>query len=228
MTIRVMLADDHRMFRETLRSSLAAERDIEVIGEAGTGSDTLAILGQESLDVLLLDIGLPDVSGIKLAQTIAKQHSAVSIIALSGYADRIYIESMLKAGAAGYVVKSAGTDELIAAIRAVAKGKNYLSSEATSVMVNHFHDDRKQAPPSSVLGKREVEVLGLLASGKRSAQIAASLGIALGTVEVHRRNIKQKLGIFTVAGLTQYAIREQLIAPCQALPQTEAHLPDFG
>ncbi len=214
MTIRVLLADDHRMFREALKTPLAAEADIDVVGEAGTGADTLAALGTVAPDVLVLDIGLPDISGIEVARMVAKLHPTVRVVALSGYADRLYVEEMLKAGARGYVVKSAGADDLIAAIRAVARGGTFLSSEATQAMRRHRHDDPGQAvPPPSALGKREREVLCLLAEGKRSAEIAASLGIAVATAEAHRRNIKQKLGLHSTVDLTRYAIREGLVSP---------------
>lgn len=212
MTIRVMLADDHRMFREALRVPLEAEPDVEIVAEASSGADTLAFLARACPDVLVLDIGLPDLNGIEVARTAVRQHPSLRIVALSGFADRIYIEEMLKAGAHGYVVKSAGADELVSAIRAVAGGRSFLSPEATQVMLRRIQPDQGAvAPPPSVLGKREREVLSLLAGGKRSAEIAASLGITVGTVEVHRRNIKQKLGINCTADLTRYAIHEGLI-----------------
>lgn len=213
MTIRVMLADDHRMFREALRVPLEAEADMEIVAEASSGTDTLASLELSCPDVLILDIALPDINGIEVARTAIKRHPSLRIVALSGFADRIYIEEMLKAGAHGYVVKSAGAGELVSAIRAVAGGRSFLSPEATQVMLRHIRpDDGDIAPPPSVLGKREREVLSLLASGMRSAEIAASLGITVGTVEVHRRNIKRKLGLNCTADLTRYAIHEGLIS----------------
>lgn len=214
MTIRVMLADDHRMVREALRLPLCAEPDIDVVAEANSGEETLAVLGRLCPDILVLDIGLPDINGIEVAKRALKRHPSLRIVALSGYADLRYIEEMLKAGAQGYVVKSAGADELIAAIRAVAGGRSFLSHEASQAMVRRIHHDDKgqSVSPPSVLGRRELQVLGLLAEGKRSAEIAASLGITVGTAEVHRRNIKQKLGLHTTAELTRYAIREGLIA----------------
>ncbi|HIJ61878.1 MAG TPA: response regulator transcription factor [Rhodospirillaceae bacterium] len=212
MTIRVVLVDDHRMFREALRTPLDAEADIDIVGEAATGAAALSALEQLNPDVMVVDIGLPDMSGIELTRTITRLRPGVHVVALSGHADRLYIEEMLKAGAYGYVVKSAGADELIAAIRAVVDGRKFLSSEVTGLMIRHFHEDGPaESPPSTVLGRREIEVLRLLAEGKRSGEIAASLGITVGTTEVHRRNIKQKLGIHSTAELTRYAIREGLI-----------------
>lgn len=211
--IRVMLADDHRMFREALRVPLEAETDIAIIGESSTGEETLSILTQICPDVLLLDIGLHDINGIDVARKVAKLYPTVRVIALSGYADRLYIEEMLKAGARGYVVKSAGADELISAIRAVAAGHSFLSQEATQVMIQRIQDDAKAlTPPPSVISPREREVLCRLANGFRAAEIAARMGITVSTVEVHRRNIKRKLGLHTTAELTRYAMREGLVS----------------
>ncbi|EPY02058.1 response regulator [Magnetospirillum fulvum] len=211
--IRVILADDHRMFREALRVPLEAETDIAIIGESSTGEETLSILTRICPDVLLLDIGLHDINGIDVARKVAKLYPAVRVIALSGYADRLYIEEMLKAGARGYVVKSAGADELISAIRAVAAGHSFLSQEATQVMIQRIQDDAKAlTPPPSVISPREREVLCRLANGFRAAEIAARMGITVSTVEVHRRNIKRKLGLHTTAELTRYAMREGLVS----------------
>lgn len=214
MTIRLMLADDHRMFREALRGSLATEPDLEIVAEAGTGAETLEALARDVPDVLVLDIALADTNGIEIARKVTRLHPSLCILALSGHADRIYVEEMLKAGARGYVVKSAGTDELIAAIRAVAVGHTFLSPEVTRLMMpRSISDTRSTIPPPSILGRREHDVLRLLAEGKRSAEIAACLGISNATAEVHRRNIKRKLGLYTTAELTRYAIREGLCSP---------------
>jgi len=211
MTIRVVVADDHRMFREALRGPLGSEPDFVILGEASTGAETLAVLARDPPDVLLLDIGLPDRNGIDIAREVVRRHPGLRIVALSGYADRLYIDEMLKAGARGYVVKSAGADELIAAIRQVVAGETALSQEAMQVMVRRVLDDyRPSASPPSVLGPREREVLSRIASGDRAAEIATRLGITVATVEVHRRNIKRKLGLHTTVELTRYAIREGL------------------
>lgn len=211
MSIHIVLADDHRMFREALRGSLAGEPDMEIVGEANTGAETLATLAKIQPDVLVLDIGLPDMNGVQVARQVRKEHPQIGIVALSGYADRQFVEEMLKAGAQAYVVKSAATEELLNAIRTVAKGQCFLCAEVTHFMIRGISSggDAK-APPVTVLGKREREVLRLLAEGRRSAAIASELGISVGTVEVHRRNIKEKLGLHTTAELTRYAIREGL------------------
>lgn len=205
MSIRILLADDHRMFREALRSQLAAEKDIQIVAEAGSAAETLAAIAASRPDVAIVDIALPDGNGIDVARAVAAGHPATRIVALSGYCDHMYVEEMMKAGAHAYVVKSAGIDELMRAIHAVLAGHRFLSPEVTAGMLRQASP---QSPPSSLLSPREKEVLRLLASGRRSAAIAAALGITTSTVEVHRRNIKRKLGLQTVAELTRYAIRQ--------------------
>jgi two-component system NarL family response regulator len=157
--------------------------------------------------VVLLDVGLPDMSGIAVARVLRQAGDAVKLIALSVHSEPRVVDRMLRAGAMGYVLKSAATYEIIEAIRAVADGKVYLSPAVA--------DARRHAavfaePPVSVLGQREREVLARLAEGKRSAEIAAELRISLATVEVHRRNIMSKLGLHSIAELTKYAIRKGL------------------
>lgn len=211
MTIRILLADDHRMFREALRVPLGSEPDLEIVGEASTGEETLSAVAQLAPDVLVLDIALPDMNGIEVARRIAHLHPTVRVVALSGFSDRLFVEEMLKAGAHGYVVKSAGSDDLVEAIRAVSSGRHYLSPEVSSALARCLHTETPSGPPPhNVLGRREQEVLIMLAQGRRSGEIAEALGITSGTVDVHRRNIKQKLGIHTTAELTRYAIREGL------------------
>jgi len=206
--ITIVLADDHKMFREALKLSLSSVADILLVGEAGSGAETLAAVTATRPDVLILDIALPDMNGIEVAKELKRSFPALGIVALSGYADRMFVEEMLKAGAAAYVVKSAGADELVAAIRAVALGERYMSSDAQNSVMQGLV--QKDTPPRRVLSPREQQVLRLLARGMRSMQIAQELGIAATTVEVHRRNIKEKLGLHSVVELTRYAIREGL------------------
>lgn len=212
MTIRVVLADDHKMFRETLKIPLELEHDIQVVAEAGTGTDVLSQLEKVDADVLVLDIGLPDMNGIAVASLVAAQRPDIKVVALSGYTDRIFLDEMMKAGARGFVAKSAGADELILAIRAAIAGKIFMSPEITAAMFQHMTTSEGVSPPISVLGRKEQEVLRLLAGGQSSPEIAAVLGISPGTVNVHRRNIKQKLKLNSIAELTRYAVREGLIA----------------
>lgn len=211
MTIRVLLADDHRMFRETLGLLLGMEADIQITGEAGTGTEFLELLRTAPPDVAVLDINLPDMSGIELAQYVSSNHPRVGIVALSGYSDRMFVEEMLKAGARAYVLKAAGGDDLVRAIRAVHEGQAFLSPEIAGALLPRSPTAQAEGPPPlSVLSKREQEVLALVAVGHSSEEIAQALGITAATANVHRRNLKAKLGLRSVAELTRYAIREGL------------------
>jgi two-component system NarL family response regulator len=211
MTIRVMLADDHRMFREALRAALVHVADLEIVAEASTGAETIATAERIAPDVLVLDVALPDINGIEVARRLEEAGQPIRVVALSGYADRIFVQEMLQAGARGYVVKSSGTAVLIDAIRAVAAGQGFLSPEVTSAVLRRVRCGPSNAlPPVSVLSDREQQILRLLAEGASSNEIGARLSISPDTVKVHRRNIKRKLGVKSAAELIRYAIREGL------------------
>jgi DNA-binding NarL/FixJ family response regulator len=213
MSIRIMMVDDHLMLREALRGALNAEPDLAVVAEAGSGREALDKLVKDRPDVLLLDIALPDMTGIDVASQAIARYPKLLVVALSGYTDKVFVDEMLKAGGRAYVVKSAGTQELIMAIRTVVAGHVFLSPEITSAMLGQRNDhSAHQVPPLSVLGRRERDVLKLLAKGLRSVAIGSELGIQPATVDVHRSNIKNKLGLRTTAELTRYAIREGLLS----------------
>jgi two-component system NarL family response regulator len=216
MSVRVVLADHHRMLREALRALLAVERDIDVVGEAGDGRETLCLLQELEPDVLVLDAGLPGVSGAEVARRLRAASSPVKVLALSAHSDKRFVQEMLRAGAAGYLTKTAAGTELVRAIRAVALGESFLSPEVARTVLNDYAcacGAETHAPPPSCLGARERDVLKLIADGEHSPAIASRLGIAVGTVDVHRRNLMRKLDLHTVAKLTKYAIREGLTAP---------------
>ena len=211
MSIRVLLADDHHMFRELLQGPLAAEPDIDVVAGTSSGVETLVTVGRVLPDVLVLDIAFPDMNGIEVARQVAQRYPSVRVVALTGYADKVFVEQMLKAGALGYVVKSSGVAGLVSAIRAAATGHSFLSKEVASALLCRSDQGTEPiAPPVTILGRREQEVLRLLADGRRSSEIAAELLITTATVDVHRRNIKRKLGLNSTAELTRYASREGL------------------
>lgn len=213
MSIRVVLADDHRMFREALATTLAGEPDIEIVGQADSGRAAIDLAQAVRHGVLVLDIAMPDMNGIEAAQRLRACCPEVKVLALSGYADPRFVQEILKAGAVGYVVKTAAGAELVHAIRAVAKGQHYLSPEITGAVLGEYRNQHSPAaPPANVLGRRERQVLTLLSEGQRSPAIAARLKISVATVEGHRRNIKRKLGLHTVAELTRYAVREGLVS----------------
>jgi DNA-binding NarL/FixJ family response regulator len=213
MPITVLLVEDHRLVREALRDTLDKEPDIQVIGEAGDANSAFERAHTLNPDLVVLDIGLPDMNGIEAA-TKLKERAGVEpkIIALSAYADRRFVTEMLRAGASSYVTKSSAGTELVRAIRAVAAGETYICPEVAGALVSAMRDGREKAETPR-LSRREREVLRLIAEGTRSPSIAEQLHISLGTVEVHRRNIMRKLGLRTVAELTRYAVREGLVLP---------------
>jgi DNA-binding NarL/FixJ family response regulator len=211
MSIRIALADDHRMLREALRSLLLNEPGIEIVGEASDGRSALKLATELAFDVFVVDIGMPGLNGIEVAQQLRRQRPSVKILALSAHTDKQFVIEMLKAGASGYVSKAAAATDLVGAIKTLASGGSYFGPEAAGAVLTRLQNDEPQsAPPSSVLGPRERQVLAMLANGKRSPDIARQLRIAISTVEVHRRNIMRKLGLHSVAELTKYAVREGL------------------
>ncbi|MDO9597612.1 MAG: response regulator transcription factor [Azoarcus sp.] len=214
MAIRILLVDDHKILREALKTVLEREHDIALVGEACDGLKGLELARELKPDIVLMDVGMPVMGGIEAARTLLAEQPQTRVIALSTYSDRRIVLQMLDAGALGYVVKSAGRDELLRAIRAVANGRTYLCPDASAVLVDSVRrkNDGK-LPSADRLGRREREVLQLLAEGHTSPEIGDRLNIATSTVEVHRRNIMRKLELHSIAELTKYAIRNGLTSP---------------
>jgi two-component system NarL family response regulator len=208
-----MLADDHPLIREAIGHLVNSAPEFELVGEAASGKECLARVEELRPDILVLDIAMPEMNGEQVARELRHRLPELKIVALSGYTDRQFVRAMTKAGAKAYVVKSASGRELIQALRAVASGKNYLSPEVTGAVMTLWEDSAPSAELSaqSALGKREKEVLKLIAEGHRSAKIASQLGIAVATVEAHRRNILRKLKLHSAADLTRYALRHGMI-----------------
>jgi two-component system NarL family response regulator len=193
---------------------VAGAPEFELIGEAADGKECLAHIDELHPDILILDIAMPGMNGEQVARELRHRLPELKIIALSGYTDRQFVRAMTRAGAKGYVVKSASGRELVQALRAVASGKNYLSPEVTGAVMTLWEETAAARTGSSqpeTLGKREREVLKLIAEGNRSAAIAAQMGIAVATVDAHRRNILRKLNLHSIADLTRYALRHGII-----------------
>lgn len=211
MSLRVVLADDHRMVRDALVMLLSREEGIDVAGVADDGPGTLSVVRDMLPDVLVVDIAMPGTNGIEVTKVIKRELPQIKVVALSAYMDKRFVHEALRAGASGYVAKAGASSELARAIRAVASGQKYLSPEITATVVGFLTPDEHSAPrPAAALSAREREVLKLVADGVRSAAIARRLGITEATVEVHRRNMMRKLEIRSVAELTKFALREGL------------------
>lgn len=213
MPVRIMLVDDHPLIREAIAHLVASAPDFEVVGEAANGQECMERIADLRPDIVVLDIAMPDMNGEQVSRELRRRHPGIKIIALSGYNDRQFVRAMTKAGAKAYVVKSASGRELIHALKAVASGKNYLSPEVTEAVMTLWEDSAPSAGLSQPdgLGKREKEVLKHIAQGHRSAIIATHMGIAVATVEAHRRNILRKLQLHSAADLTRYALRHGMI-----------------
>ena len=214
MTIRLLLVDDHAVVRSGLKMLLANEADAEIVGEAGSGTEAVTVAGSVRPDVILMDIGLPDMTGIEAARIIKSRFPHIAIIALTIHEDEEYFFKMLEAGASGYVPKRAAPEELLTAIRAAASGEVYLYPSLAKLLVKDYLSQEHAAenqPLLDGLTGREQEVLSLLADGATNEKIADALVISPKTVERHRENIMKKLNLHSRAELVRYAIRKGII-----------------
>jgi len=214
MTTRLLLVDDHAVVRSGLRMLLEGQPDVEIVGEAATAAEALSAAGRLNPDVILMDIGLPDKSGIEATREIKARFSEISIVALTIHEDEEYFFKMLDAGASGYVPKRAAPEELLTAIRAAASGEVYLYPSLAKLLVrDYLSGDRASGEETSLDGltDRESEVLTFLAEGASNDEIAAALFISPKTVERHRENIMKKLNLHSRSELVRYAIRKGII-----------------
>jgi len=212
MSTKILLADDHKITREGLRSLIEKQSDMEVVAEAEDGHTAVRLVRKVSPDVAIMDVSMPDLNGIEATQKIVAECPNVKVIALSMHSDTLFVTEMLKSGASGYLLKDCAFEELTRAIRTVVAGKTYLSPAISDVVVDGYlhrlsEDD---SASSDVLTHREREVLQMLAEGNSTKQVALKLHISIKTVETHRRQMMHKLDIYSVAELTKYAIRKGL------------------
>ncbi len=212
MSIKILLADDHKIMREGLRSLIQKHPQFEIVGEAEDGLVTVRLALELSPDIIIMDIGMPDLNGIEATRRIKAVMPKARILALSMYYDKRFVSGMLAAGASGYLRKDCALDELVTAIEAVAKNKTYLSPGIAGAgikkYVNRFSKGSRAG--FGTLTDRQKEVLQSLSEGKNTKQMALFLKISVKTVETHIQNIKKKLDIHNTAELTKYAIREGL------------------
>lgn len=210
--IKILLADDHQIIREGLASLLQVESDMKIVAQANDGLDAVKLTQQLSPDVVVMDIAMPDLNGIEAAYQIADVCPNVKIIALSMHSDKRYIIEMLRAGAAGYLLKDCAFEELADAIRAVYNGETYLNPSMSAMLIESCVRNPVDEKSSvfTVLSTRERQVLQLLAESNTTKQVAKILHISPKTVETHRAKIMSKLNLDNIAALTKYAVREGL------------------
>lgn len=216
MTIRLLLVDDHAVVRSGLRMLLEHEADFEIVGEAGKADEALRLAAVLKPDVVLMDIGLPDMSGIAATQRLKQDQPDMAVVALTIHEDEEYFFPMLAAGASGYVPKRAAPEELITAVRTAASGQVYLYPSLAKALVRDYvatAREERAAGPDDALTEREAEVLVHLADGASNTEIADALSISPRTVARHRENIMRKLNLHSRTELVKYAIRKGIIRP---------------
>jgi len=215
MSIKIILADDHAIVRSGLARLLQQQEGIEIVGQADNGVSAVALAKQLSPDIVVMDIGMPDLNGIEATRQVVKESPRIKVIGLSMHSSKKYIREMFKAGASGYLLKNCSFEELTEAINVVIAGKTYISPSISTAVIGDYIsgavDDKSSV--FAVLTEREREVLQLLAEGKTTKQIAERLHISSKTVEAHRLKIMHKLDIDNIAQLTKYAIQEGLTMP---------------
>ena len=211
--IRVLLADDHSLVRAGIRSLLGAMAEVQVVGEASSGEEALELAGREQPDVVLMDIAMKGITGLEAAVRMRERHPSVRVVILSMHSGEEYVLQALRAGAAGYLLKDAATGELELALRSVMRGESWLSPAVSRQVVEGYVQRAGAEAPPDVLTARQREVLRLVAGGKSTKEIAFFLNLSVKTVETHRAQIMERLGIRDVPGLVRYALRTGLVPP---------------
>ena len=211
--IRVLLADDHKIFRDGVRSILEKEKDIEVVDEAANGLEVIEKIDHLEVDVLVLDIDIGKPNGIEITEMISKKHPDVKILILSMMGLHDFVIQALEKGAIGFLLKNTGKDEVLTAIRSVSKGDSYFSREVSAILIEQLNkpaSSRKRSVDIPI-SPREIEVLKLIAQEFSNSEIAEKLFISIRTVDTHRRNLLEKLGAKNTAGLVRFAIQKGLV-----------------
>jgi two-component system response regulator NreC len=215
MTIRIILVDDHAVVRSGLNMILSPEEDVKIVAEAETAREAIELAQQKKPDVMLMDIHLPDLSGIEATKVIKEKCPDIAIVALTIHEDEEYFFKMLEAGASGYVPKRAAPEELLIAIRVAARGEVYIDPSLTKLLVQDFITQQQSRPDRAIrdLTERETELLAHLADGATNTEIADTLHISPKTVARHRENIMRKLDLRNRTELVKFAIRKGIIKP---------------
>jgi len=209
--IKVLIADDHAILRRGLRQIIAETSDIAVIGEAGNSAETLRFIREQSCDVVLLDISMPDRNGIETLKLIRKERPKVPVLMLSMHPENQYAVRALRSGASGYLNKQSAPVQLVSAIREIARGRKYLTPEVSEELANNLLYREEHEPDHRLLSNREFQTMCLIASGKTPTEIAAMLSLSVKTISVYRARILEKLHLHSNAEIAHYAIRNHLV-----------------
>jgi two-component system response regulator NreC len=207
--IKILLADDHALVRHGFRMILSAQPDMEIVGEAGNGREAVELAQKLKPDVVVMDVAMPELNGIEATRRIIELAPRARVLALSMHKDAVYVREILRAGARGYLLKDSADADLIAAVRAVAKGEGYLSPGVSDAVLSDYR--RHVTDPLDLLTSREREVLQLIAEGKTNKEIATSLSLSVYTVEAHRGRLMEKLNLHSTGELVRFAVRSGLI-----------------
>jgi DNA-binding NarL/FixJ family response regulator len=215
MYIRILLADDHKILREGLRSLLEKYEEFDVVAEADNGGNAVKLASIYKPDVVVMDVAMPGLNGIEATRRIISEAPDAKVIALTMHSERRYVVEMLNAGASGYLLKERAFEELVDAIREVVAGNIYMSPPVVGLVLGEYVHKQLSEENTifSILTPREREVLQLIAEGRSTTQIALDMGISTNTVDTHRQHLMDKLNIRGIADLTRYAIREGIIHP---------------
>ncbi|MCZ2155652.1 MAG: response regulator transcription factor [Bryobacterales bacterium] len=211
---KVVIADDHTLFRQGIKNLLASESDIEVIGEAGTGNEAIAMVETLRPDLILMDVSMPGLSSFEATRQLKRIHPDIKVLFLTMFDDEDYLLESMQAGASGYILKDSPTEQLLSGIRDVQNGGSYLSPKMLAQLVDDFRTRIRTNVPQprlSMLTPREKEVLKLLAEGNSVKEIASDLNLSVKTIEAHKFNLMRKLDIHNKAQLVQYAIQKKII-----------------
>ena len=207
--IKILLADDHALVRHGFRMILAAQPDMEIAGEAGNGREAVELAQKLKPDVVVMDVAMPELNGIEATRRLIELSPRTRVLALSMHKDAVYVREILRAGARGYLLKDSADADLIAAVRAVAKGEGYLSPGVSDAVLSDYR--RHVTDPLDLLTSREREVLQLIAEGKTNKEIATSLNLSVYTIEAHRGRLMEKLNLHSTGELVRFAVRSGLI-----------------
>jgi two-component system invasion response regulator UvrY len=208
--LKIALCDDHPIFREGLKRILLEQPDIKVEEEVGSGAELLQKATEGRFDVIILDIALPDMNGLDVLKALQASGNRTGVLMLSMHPEKHYAQRVLKAGASGYLQKESAPEELVSAVRAIAKGNKYITASLAERLVDGIDGDRERAP-HELLSDREYQVLCLLASGKRAKEIAYELCLSVPTISTYRARLLEKLGLSSVADLIRYALEHKLV-----------------